>query len=71
MCAAVARTEQKYSIPRNPIIPQQTALAMLASGSLFKSQNGAAEGSPCPSRRFMLSRKPLASRVQPNVSSLG
>lgn len=48
MCAAVARTEQKYSIPRNPLIPEQTALDILAPGSLFKSQNGAAEGYAVP-----------------------
>lgn len=48
MCAAAARTEQKYSIPRNPLIPEQTALDILASGSLFKSPSGATEGYPIP-----------------------
>jgi len=48
MCAAVARTEQKYSIPRNPIIPEQTALDILASGSLFKSRDGEAQGYQLP-----------------------
>jgi hypothetical protein len=47
MCAAV-RTEQKYSIPRNPIIRELTALDILASGSLFKSRDGAAEGYALP-----------------------
>jgi hypothetical protein len=48
MCAAAARTEQKYSIPRNPIIPEQTALDVLMSGSLFKTAKGEADGYAFP-----------------------
>ncbi len=48
MCAAAARTEQKYSIPRNPLVPEQTALDILASGSLFKTPNGDIDGYAVP-----------------------
>ncbi|MEO7041432.1 MAG: hypothetical protein ABI035_04150, partial [Gemmatimonadaceae bacterium] len=48
MCAAAARTEKKYSIPRNAIIPEQSALDVLISGSLMKSRDGSVEGYAMP-----------------------
>lgn len=48
MSAAVARTEQKYSIPRNPVIPEPSVLDILLSGTLLKSPDGKAAGTAMP-----------------------
>ena len=48
MCAAVARTEQKYSIPRNSLIPEPSVLDILASGTMLKTRDGKADGVAIP-----------------------
>jgi hypothetical protein len=48
MSPATARTELKYSIPRNRLIPEPSVLDVLASGSLFKSREGKVEGYAMP-----------------------
>ncbi len=40
MCAAPARTEQKYSIPRNPLMPEPSVLDILFSGTVIKTPDG-------------------------------
>jgi hypothetical protein len=48
MRAAIARTEKKYSTPRNSVIPDQSLLDILASGSLLRSRDGKVEGAAMP-----------------------
>jgi hypothetical protein len=48
MGAATARTEKKYSIPRNSLIPEQSVLDVLMSEPLLKTRDGKVEGFAMP-----------------------
>jgi hypothetical protein len=48
MSPSAARVVKKYQIPRNPLMPEPSALGILVSGSAFKTPAGKTEGYAMP-----------------------
>jgi hypothetical protein len=48
MSSSAPRVMKQYQIPRNPMMPAQTALGILVSGSKFKTPDGKTEGYAMP-----------------------
>jgi hypothetical protein len=48
MAKTEPRTEKKYSIPRNTAVPDTPLVEIIASGALFKSPTGSAQGIAVP-----------------------